>query len=639
MQRGQPVEVALCEAGMPRRSPRRPATSMAVLALVVVWTLAIAASAASAASIVQIAPNGTFTAPVPVAISDAGVVVGNDSDNGMVAAQPFTWTAAGGFVALQAKRTIPPFEVIYNTIAGVSPTGEVVGTANITPQDINDAITWPAGASSGAAPTVLPCYIGAGSAPCGSFDNSFGASANASGTVVGTGLNRNVPACPTGTYPNGCNLPTIWPGGGKPTEVGNATGTGISINASGAVLWAGGDGFHLTLGSSDTVITCLNTSYPAGFSAAGTVVGIAAGASPPPAYWSAGKCTPLPLLASTPSSAGGAAEAINDQGVIVGRSGASGNGRAVEWNAGRVTDLNTLLPPNSGWVLKDAFAINSSGQILGSGTLNGQTAYFVLKGSAHDLSASVVLTQSNGKPFSSGSGNVGQTLVATVALSAAASATGPITGITVDPRGLTVSPSNALRLASGPIPVPPTTLNPGQSKQYVLRYQVVGSGQATLSVTANGKEGTDPQQATATATARFRQSLSVSVTLTRKSFRLALDKDEKLVPQRVGVTVRIKNPGTTTVQAVTPQKPLFSAVGGAKTSKIPLKVLSWPEAIGAPCSEAGGDDRGEVRAEYLRRRHLRRSGARNRSHSGRRPRRRRRDGPADRRRPSTGHDL
>jgi probable HAF family extracellular repeat protein len=37
-----------------------------------------------------------------------------------------------------------------------------------------------------------------------------------------------------------------------------------------------------------------------------------------------------------------------------------------------MTDLNTLLPPNSGWVLTEADGINDSQQIVGQGTINGQ---------------------------------------------------------------------------------------------------------------------------------------------------------------------------------------------------------------------------------------------------------------------------
>jgi hypothetical protein len=43
-----------------------------------------------------------------------------------------------------------------------------------------------------------------------------------------------------------------------------------------------------------------------------------------------------------------------------------------------MTDLNDLVPANSGWVLEAAHAINDNGQIAGSGTLNGQTRAFLL---------------------------------------------------------------------------------------------------------------------------------------------------------------------------------------------------------------------------------------------------------------------
>jgi probable HAF family extracellular repeat protein len=41
-------------------------------------------------------------------------------------------------------------------------------------------------------------------------------------------------------------------------------------------------------------------------------------------------------------------------------------------------DLNNLIPANSGWLLQIANAINDQGQIVGQGTLNGQTEAFLL---------------------------------------------------------------------------------------------------------------------------------------------------------------------------------------------------------------------------------------------------------------------
>jgi hypothetical protein len=42
-------------------------------------------------------------------------------------------------------------------------------------------------------------------------------------------------------------------------------------------------------------------------------------------------------------------------------------------------DLNSLIPPNSGWKLRMANAINDRGQIVGRGLLNGQKRGFLLE--------------------------------------------------------------------------------------------------------------------------------------------------------------------------------------------------------------------------------------------------------------------
>ena len=79
------------------------------------------------------------------------------------------------------------------------------------------------------------------------------------------------------------------------------------------------------------------------------------------------------------------ARAINDLGQAVGsvstadpNGSTTGSDHAVLWQNGTATDLNTLLPANSGWVLQDALSINDEGQIVGTGTLNGTAASFLL---------------------------------------------------------------------------------------------------------------------------------------------------------------------------------------------------------------------------------------------------------------------
>ncbi|WP_158506178.1 hypothetical protein [Synechocystis sp. PCC 7509] len=45
---------------------------------------------------------------------------------------------------------------------------------------------------------------------------------------------------------------------------------------------------------------------------------------------------------------------------------------------GRLQDINTLIPPNSSFILNSANAINNSGQIVGTGIVNGQQHGFIL---------------------------------------------------------------------------------------------------------------------------------------------------------------------------------------------------------------------------------------------------------------------
>ena len=52
--------------------------------------------------------------------------------------------------------------------------------------------------------------------------------------------------------------------------------------------------------------------------------------------------------------------------------------RALLWRGGRTVDLNRVLPPNSGWTLEEARAINSRGQIAGMGRFHGAPRAFLL---------------------------------------------------------------------------------------------------------------------------------------------------------------------------------------------------------------------------------------------------------------------
>jgi probable HAF family extracellular repeat protein len=70
---------------------------------------------------------------------------------------------------------------------------------------------------------------------------------------------------------------------------------------------------------------------------------------------------------------------LNDKEKVVGyKFNSNFNPVAVLWEQGTITDLNDLLPPNSGWRLSTASAINNNGQIAGYGYHNGQERAFLL---------------------------------------------------------------------------------------------------------------------------------------------------------------------------------------------------------------------------------------------------------------------
>jgi probable HAF family extracellular repeat protein len=69
---------------------------------------------------------------------------------------------------------------------------------------------------------------------------------------------------------------------------------------------------------------------------------------------------------------------INDSGVVVGRSTFQGTYHAFVYSAGKIKDLNTLIPAKSGWELIEAAGINNAGQITGTGIRKGQEHAFLL---------------------------------------------------------------------------------------------------------------------------------------------------------------------------------------------------------------------------------------------------------------------
>lgn len=86
--------------------------------------------------------------------------------------------------------------------------------------------------------------------------------------------------------------------------------------------------------------------------------------------------------------------AINNNGQVVGNSyKVTGAQAAFLYSSNTMTDLNTILDSSgTGWNLTEARGINDWGQIVGTGTINGQThAYLLTDVNAVPIPGSILL--------------------------------------------------------------------------------------------------------------------------------------------------------------------------------------------------------------------------------------------------------
>jgi uncharacterized membrane protein len=189
--------------------------------------------------------------------------------------------------------------------------------------------------------------------PAGSFARGI----NNSGTVVG--------GPPAYVYQSG--VVTILGLGPYSSATGiNNSGQVVGNDGSGGTfLWQNGNTTPLPLISA----TAINNN--------GHVLGVvqSSSGSPQPVLDVRGLLTNIPLPVGATDSV---VYALNDRDHVVGI--VQLNGTKIEpflWN-GRFWLLNKLIPAGSGWVLRDAEGINNKGQIVGSGTLNGVEAAYIL---------------------------------------------------------------------------------------------------------------------------------------------------------------------------------------------------------------------------------------------------------------------
>lgn len=140
-----------------------------------------------------------------------------------------------------------------------------------------------------------------------------------------------------------------------------------------AVRWENGILYDLNVPSNHSIANSVsNTNYVAG--SFYTMTNYQHGF-----LWLNGSTTDIGTLSNTDSTD---ALSVNDAGVVVGSSYKVGqpntNVTAIIYQNGKIQDLNSLIPANSGWVLARAVSINNKGQILVGGSLNGQPHFAIL---------------------------------------------------------------------------------------------------------------------------------------------------------------------------------------------------------------------------------------------------------------------
>jgi probable HAF family extracellular repeat protein len=301
--------------------------------------------------------GGTYSSAT--SINDLGVVTGTADGAGTVffsppaqnlqcsdLVQPFVWTSWSGIKGLNTVGTFPPAgwgcEVPFSA-TGINAPGQVVGyTGELGSYQYGFLWTKSGGMS----------LFG------GSFPPTFGNATSNTGQIVGQNSDEMTFGTGHATSWNGGVATDLGTLGGDVADYGSSAN---GVNDLGQVVgWSttspGFSSVHAVLWTRGGGISDLGTLYPDTSSAAlqinffGKVIG------------SSGD-----ILLNIPNIFG-----LDPYPLEV-------VGRPFIWSErSGMQDLNTLINTSSGWVLNTATGINIWGQIVGSGTRNGQTHGFLL---------------------------------------------------------------------------------------------------------------------------------------------------------------------------------------------------------------------------------------------------------------------
>jgi probable HAF family extracellular repeat protein len=264
----------------------------------------------------------------------------------------------------------------FSMATGINESGQVVGTSSISNGQFH-AFIYQAGTMT----NITSAY-----------ESATGLGINNNGRVVGHLRPNNIAGVHRGFIYNNGAMNILGTFGGVNAAAQSSSALGINDNNEAVgqadVSWVNNmySGYHAFLYSGG-VMTGIQAS-PANqiFNTAtdvndsGLVVGF---------HWGTTGSSSTPQLAFTysngvltdigtlPGASTSIARAVNNAGDVVGTS----QGRGFLYSGGTMTDLNSLLPANSGWVIRDAYDINEYGQIVGQGVIDGEHhAYLMTPG-------------------------------------------------------------------------------------------------------------------------------------------------------------------------------------------------------------------------------------------------------------------
>jgi probable HAF family extracellular repeat protein len=260
-----------------------------------------------------------FSSSAAVGINDSGQASG-EVYNSAGPSHAFWWSSGAGLTDIHMSASFTSSEALGT----VNAAGQIVGSLTRADGGLTHPFQWSGGSGM------------ADLGPMPGMTDGFASNINDSGQVVGTSWNATD------------GRAFLWTSGGGFTDLGTPPGFqyawATAINASGQVVGQASN----------------NTGPIDGF------------------MWTA--ATGMTDLGPLPGFLYIQPYAINGPGVVVGQASndPQTSGRAFVWQNGVMTDLNTLIPGDSGWVLRIATGINDGGQITGTGTVGGQTHAFLL---------------------------------------------------------------------------------------------------------------------------------------------------------------------------------------------------------------------------------------------------------------------